>query len=170
MRHWLIYINPFFRTCDFIIGCAAANIYLTNVSRRDTSVKYTFLEIALFLLAVTAIIFMQNTKLHDETFYYRLLPLYSALSCALLLILPYEKGLITRWLSCCRSLLYLGAISFEIFMIHQLVIRYFWTIASRLTAVSPSGSGGFILCLSATIALAAMLHKLHSRFSLTRAK
>ena len=157
LRHWLIYINPFFRIFDFILGCIIAKQYM--LSRDDKTIwENTIMELLVFAVSIGTIYFMQYVHLHNEILYFRLLPLYTVAACILLFIIPYEKGRITQWLAHNKYLIYLGGISFEFFMIHQLVIRYYFEKAGKITHINTIG---FIFCLSTTMLFSIILQKTH---------
>ena len=70
------------------------------LSRDDKKiVENTIMELLVFAVSIGTIYFMQYVHLHNETLYFRLLPLYTAASCILLFVIPYEKGRITQWLA-----------------------------------------------------------------------
>ena len=112
--HPVVYIHPLTRWADFMTGMLLASIYKTQaVQIRHNNVAET---VAVVLLGVAVYLFNRLSVAYS----------YVALSVpaawALVFILAYQQGYVSRLLSC-RVLTFLGNISFEMFMIHLLVIR-----------------------------------------------
>lgn len=119
---WFIYISPFFRIFDYLIGFLLGLIF---VNLKDNSMKkiriswvYTILEIGtLFLLYKSyKLPYFQEDSLRYGLYY---IPI-----CALIIfIFAFGKGILS-YIASTKILIHLGKLSFYIYMIHQLMINY----------------------------------------------
>ena len=109
-------------------------------------------------MSIGTIYFMQYVHLHNEILYFRLLPLYTVAAMYTVIYHTVRKRTYNQWLAHNKYLIYLGGISFEFFMIHQLVIRYYFEKAGKITHINTIG---FIFCLSTTMLFSIILQKTH---------
>jgi peptidoglycan/LPS O-acetylase OafA/YrhL len=119
---WFLYIFPFFRIFDFIIGIIIFSVFLKFRNISINSFKITFIESSSLLLLF--IFYWHRTSFCIESrwsLYYWIPMVFIILTFAL------QKGFISRVLSH-KWLVYLGEISFSFYMIHQLVIKAMWAI------------------------------------------
>jgi peptidoglycan/LPS O-acetylase OafA/YrhL len=123
--HQIFYINPFTRVVDFIIGIFIFNIYQT-FTRKKRSINYNYLEISAILLLLVFFLFHQSiAPVARYSFYYWIPMGY------LIFSFSFQKGSISKFLSR-KTLIHLGEISFGFYMFHQLVLRYFSIINSKI--------------------------------------
>lgn len=119
--HHLFYINPVFRLIDFGIG-----IFLFNISKKFndyfSSKKYivTLLEAGSIALFVLFFVFHNKIPVVYRYSCYYWIPM-----ACIILSFSLQKGLISRLLSH-SFLIVLGEISFGIYLIHSIVIGYFY--------------------------------------------
>lgn len=114
----VVYIHPLVRCMDFLVGMLLGSIYKESAESVHHRSFWTWLEAgSVGALFVVVLVF---TKL-PSTFSY--VTLSAPAVWLLTLVFSYEGGMISRWLSW-KPVVFLGNISFELFMIHHLVIKY----------------------------------------------
>ena len=140
-RLWLLYIFPPNKLVIILLGVGTARLFLTYLNQLKGwigIIRGTLLEITALLLAIDFVmwgIFAQFTKnilFFMNTPFDKSLELintnYIAAPIVSLLIIgvfAVEKGIISQFLKT-RPFLFLGEISFSIFISHQLLINYFF--------------------------------------------
>ena len=113
--HAILYISPLTRWLDYLAGMILAAMY-----KEDTlKLKHGNLAEAGAVTLLAAVILVFN-RIPPALKY---VALSAPMAWALVFTFAYQKGWISKVLSC-RVLTFLGDISFEMFMIHLLVIRY----------------------------------------------
>lgn len=119
---WFIYISPYFRFFDYLIGFIFGFVFLVikNNIRPSTinTIIYSILEI--FSVVAFYLIFKSNV-LQIDSLRYGIF--YVPTSILIIFIFAIGKGMVSKILFF-RPLVYLGNLSFIIYMIHQLVINY----------------------------------------------
>ena len=119
-HHWIFYINPLFRSIDFIIGMLLSKVLL-NKDRINIGEKigYNFLEIGSIILFC---IFYSNARYIPQI--YRWNVYYTPILILIIYILYFQRGIVSDLLSS-KIMLYLANISFEFYMLHQIItIKY----------------------------------------------
>jgi len=114
----LIYISPFFRLIDFILGVLLFEIYVRLVNQKWSRLKATILEfsaIALFVL------FYVNHQAIGQLYRYSVY--YWLPMLTVILVFSLHKGWVSKLLSNKISVL-LGEVSFSFYLIHQLTLSY----------------------------------------------
>lgn len=115
-EQWILYINPLFRSFDYLIGMFLGQLHLIN-KEKSISRKYSSImeigTIAIFLIA------LYNLKFVPRYLEYGLY--FTPFITILIYIISLEEGIISNWLGN-KILLNLSKISFEFFMIHMPVI------------------------------------------------
>ena len=140
-RLWLLYIFPPNKLVVILLGVGTAKFflkYLNQLKRWIGKIGGTLLEITVLLLTIDFIMWgkfaniTKNALLFFHTPFGKSLDLmntnYIAAPIITLLVIAVfavEKGIISQFLKT-RPLLFLGEISFSIFISHQLVINYFF--------------------------------------------
>jgi peptidoglycan/LPS O-acetylase OafA/YrhL len=119
--YWIIYISPFVRLIDFIVGMASGFLFikfknLISVQKKRT-IQFTCFELGAVLALFAAYFspYFKYVSLQYDAYY---LPFVSLL----IFVFAFEKGFISLLLSR-RFLIHLGKISFPFYLVHQLVIR-----------------------------------------------
>jgi peptidoglycan/LPS O-acetylase OafA/YrhL len=119
---WFIYISPFFRIFDYVIGFIFGLIYLSIKNKihdsKKTVVVFTVLEIVSVLLFY---VMFKSPILQIDSLRYGIF--YVPLSVLLIFVFAFEKGMVSKMISL-QPLVHLGKLSFIIYMIHQLMISY----------------------------------------------
>ena len=120
IEKWVLAIFPFTRMIDFILGSLFCLIFM---SLKDTLSIYnkiipTSLEIiSLVVLPMLLIIFPTL----QVTLYYP--PYHSLVMCIVILVFAFQRGFLSRILSN-KCFVLLGNLSFNIYLFHQIIIRY----------------------------------------------
>ncbi|MCI9873353.1 MULTISPECIES: acyltransferase family protein [Pseudomonas] len=162
---WSTYISPLTRLSEFMLGIAAYQIYLKifKVTHTPTA-SFSGFELVAIVIAAFA---MWSPNLHlfsnlpaklntPVTIWF--INCGGALAFAfLIIILAQQRGLISKALQA-RPLVYLGEISFALYMVHQVVIRLF-DMYPFLTAGLSSASA-FAAYYAASLLAAAIAHGL----------
>ena len=135
--HWIVYVNPFVRFLDFLIGGCLFVLSFSSIEdnfflTRLTNKQFTTVSFLLFLVVLLLSTFWDNE--------YFATAIWTIPSSLIILALYSING----GASICSSTLfniftnpkvrYFGDISFEFFMVHQLMIRYFSAIVKRVFA------------------------------------
>jgi peptidoglycan/LPS O-acetylase OafA/YrhL len=118
---WIALISPLSRSFDFIIGTAAGLIYLRNKNfiGRSTTTS-SVVEFSAIIIFVAFYLWHHNfaTKyIWNNSIYFNLV------ITAFIYVFSFQSGVISKILSF-SPLVYLGEVSFSLYMIHQLMIRY----------------------------------------------
>ena len=118
--HPYLYINPFFRIVDFILGITLHQVYKHNYFTRlyKSTVGATVLE----LLSVGAFVAVFSYH-NDVPVLYRYSCFYWVPMAMVIFSFAYQGGYLSKVLSN-NFLVLLGEISFSFYLIHQLVIRF----------------------------------------------
>jgi peptidoglycan/LPS O-acetylase OafA/YrhL len=125
LRLWLSYINPLTNLSAFILGTSAGltfQFHRTNIDfKRASGLQFNCL-IGICVLSIVAINARQGSWLAADYFGVSgCTPLFALL----LFALSYD-GVISRLLSC-APIVYLGEISYSIYLFHQLILRWIFT-------------------------------------------
>ncbi len=124
--HALLYINPFFRLIDFILGIFLYDIYLKIKTENwiiRNATKIEFSAIGLFLL-----FYFNHGAIYQP---YRYSVYYWIPMLLIILIFAIQKGIISKFLSR-RIFFLLGEISFGFYLFHILIFKYFELIFDTL--------------------------------------
>ena len=145
LQHWLYYINPVIRSCDFVIGILLFHIHQVIIGRvRLTKLSSTVLEISSILVFA---VFLYYHNLVPEVIkysYYTWLPL-----SLIILVFSFQKGYLSDILNN-RLLIILGKSSFGIYLFHRVVIKYF-SICNDKYLLIENGSAIVAITLTLTI-------------------
>lgn len=117
--HWILYINPFMRLADFVAGVLLGKIHTMKLGKRYHIFSYGFTV----FIPIAAIFYCIPSILHCN-----ITITYSALWFPVS-IFVIEMGALLKDSNfrnrAGRMLLLIGDLSMELFLIHQVVIRYF---------------------------------------------
>lgn len=133
LYHALLYINPFFRMIDFVIGIILGLLFVQwknnkEIQKRNKSkrIQYIVLGLSSFItMILLSVIYETENPLFIAAFYW--LPV-SLLIFSVSAINILGGGFILT----SKCLVYLGEISLSFFMFHQIIIRYAGIIFSKL--------------------------------------
>lgn len=121
---YIIYICPFFRAGDFIIGCCLSRCFCEKLIVVPCALKASLVEICIAVwIGISIYIYTYKIGfLGAEWFRYNML--FTPSSIVFIYCLANNRGIISKLLSN-RLVLWIGNISAYTFLIHQMVIRYF---------------------------------------------
>jgi peptidoglycan/LPS O-acetylase OafA/YrhL len=155
----IVYINPLARIFEFTLGIAAASIY-RFVSQNNlpwSRVQATFVEFCMVIMAILTLRFCDSL---NETLWiggagavYMSHQGGSIVWSALILVFAFERGWISKVLSLPGAVL-LGEISFSLYMVHTIVLRYFNQFSALIEMRPVLWFAGFwVVCLTISYAL-----------------
>lgn len=123
--HWFAYIFPPFRLGDYIMGVCLGFIY-TRYDFKKSVAFSSVLETAAIVLALVAS-WMYVSVGHK---WFCISLNYALSSLLLIFVFAEHNGIITKALSI-KPLVYLGNISGEAFLLHQITMKYVSTIGNH---------------------------------------
>ena len=152
--HWALYIFPPTRLIEFIIGALAFNIYI-KVSDKGIVFRNVFFHVSLVIgLALSVITAYYSSNTNNSVF---LATVWIIPSLLLLICATIEgEGIFLANITRNKVFVYIGNISFYVFLIHQLIIRYDELLFNKL-GINVLYS--YIVSLALTAILAFLLSK-----------
>ena len=160
--HWFVYIFPFSRLEEFLIGCNLGYIFKNTKKKLCPSNNniYTFAEIgviALIIVEMTAYVMVITIPAKiDPTIsssnWWGLTVIWTITSCILIYLFAKCNGIISNVLTN-RSLIFIGNISANTFLIHQMVYRYLILLETKIFD-NKYEYANIIMCFIITIASA----------------
>lgn len=132
-----LYTSPFYRIFDFILGMLIANMLINKKEYNNKkNTRYTVYEIIIFV--VFFIIYISTFFIKVEGV------VYSIIFTILIYVIAQEKGFISKLLKL-SILQKLATISFEFYMVHELIlivfrkvfkdINFYWGIKNLIIAI-----------------------------------
>lgn len=124
--HALIYINPFFRLIDFILGIFLYDIFLRIKSKQWIIKNATLIELS--VIGIFLLFYLNHGTVYQPLRYsvYYWIPML-----LIILIFAFQKGILSKFLSQ-RIFYLLGEISFGFYLFHILIFKYFELIFGTL--------------------------------------
>ena len=116
---WAVYIFPFYRSGDFIIGLLTGYFFVTN-KKPDGKVQQTFAQIVI-LCMTCAVIFAYNEDLLRSTSF-ALDLIWLPLSVACIYLFGINEGRLSKVLSSSKWPIMIGNVSGEAFLVHHICI------------------------------------------------
>lgn len=116
---WITYIFPVYRSEDFLVGCICGYLFLTEqekLKRYNT----TFFEFVIIVI-ITMQIIAYNSNRIDSVIAFSLFWIIT--SSLIVFLFALEKGRISCCLTKSKVLLWIGNVSGEAFLIHQIIIK-----------------------------------------------
>ena len=164
VTRWFIYIFPISRLEDFLIGCNLGYIFKNsqNLLYSNNNNFYTFFEfgvitiiiiqmaVFVMMVAIPAKIDPTNTSPN----WWGTTVLWTITSCALIYLFAIQNGKISNMLTN-KIFVYLGNISANTFLIHQMVYRYLELFETKILDNKYEYTN-IIMCFIITIASAYM--------------
>lgn len=120
-EHAVLYINPLFRVLDYTVGIIGGAIFLEIKARHKNNISSehgSIGEIAIVLSFIIAVICYSKVP---QGFAYCVF--YTPFSLAVIFMLSFNSGVVSK-IGNIKLFSFIGTISLEIFMLHQLVVRY----------------------------------------------
>ena len=138
---WFAYIFPLSRLEDFVIGCNLGYIFLQEKKNNKiiSERAYTWLEIgtiAIIVVELAAYVLLVTVPSEaDPTVrtenWWGLTVMWTLPSCAFIYLFALNKGKLSRILTN-KTLLFIGNLSANAFLIHHIVYRYLTTFEYKL--------------------------------------
>lgn len=148
--HQFIYISPFFRVMDFMIGIALYVCLKGKIQTEKRIVKGTILELLAIAVAIVALLLFPYVP--ERYSYASLYWIPSILLIAAFTISARMGGEFSHLLK--RSFfVYLGNLSFPFYMMHTILINWYQIAATFLSLPTASGYNALI-CILSTLAVA----------------
>ncbi|HXW23411.1 MAG TPA: acyltransferase [Xanthobacteraceae bacterium] len=139
--YWLGYFSPYARIFEFAAGCFAARLFCAlaavPVSRREAAAAHA-LVIASLAGIIAVIWWAQSIYLQDETTFLRFIRL-NVIMLPMITALLFAACRYRSWLSAAlsrRSLIFVGEISYSIYMLHLFLMPQFYGRAAPLSAAT----------------------------------
>ncbi len=129
-QQWMFYINPLFRSIDFILGIILFSIYEKIKHLKLRTAMYSLIEIGSILLFVGYIAAKEFVPEAIRESYGNWLPL-----SIIILAFSYEKGILSSKVLNKKVFVLLGNISFGIFIFHGVILKYF-KVANNYFAIT----------------------------------
>ncbi len=122
--YYFVYIFPIARSFDFIAGCLLGLLFQSfcqsNNHDNNSYFMYSSFEYSAIILLIIQIVFITNiSSIYVYTAF------FFPISCALTWLFAREKGFITKCLSRSKALLWMGALSYELYIVHRLILAFF---------------------------------------------
>ena len=130
--HWFVYVLPLSRLGDFVIGCNLGYVFLKMTKKNAFDRKnLTLMEsgvIIIILIQMTFYIWMVTVpEMNDLSIasenWWGYTVLWTISSCALIYLFAINNGMLSKYLTN-KSLIFIGDMSANAFLIHQMVYRY----------------------------------------------
>lgn len=117
---WIIYINPIMRSINFFMGMVLAKIFINKNQKDIKDIIYSRFEVIIFILFT--IIYIGSVFI-PRVFIWS--TYYSPIIMVIIYVFSFQRGFISKILG--RNIfMKLAKISFEFYMIHELVINICW--------------------------------------------
>lgn len=142
---WIIYINPISRSINFLMGMLLAKIF---INKNKKYVNYNIIETAIciaFIFIYIGSIFVPRVFIWSTY--------YSPIIMIIIYIFSFQEGWISK-IFMKNIFVKLSKISFEFYMIHQLVINICWKIIKSNNLIIS------IISLIVSLILATILNKI----------
>ncbi|TBL62447.1 acyltransferase family protein [Hafnia paralvei] len=139
--HWIFYVNPLFRVCDFIIGMLLCRFFLQTNFSPSKKLGSAMEILSLFFVALT--MYISTNYIEDMNIRYDFL--FIPCMTFLVMAFSFNSGVVSKLLSN-KILILLGEASFSFYMLH-------WMVIAKLTEVmNPSANNVKELLIYITIA------------------
>ncbi|GAB3854405.1 acyltransferase [Hymenobacter terrigena] len=153
-HHRFMYVNPFFRIVDFVVGITLHQFYKRGYLRGLYKAKpgATLLELLAFGVFGVAVYYRGEVVMGYRYSSYYWLPMV-----LIIFSFAHQGGYLSAVFST-RIWVWLGEISFSFYLIHQLVIRYLLTLNDR-HALDGSNEALGIAMFGVSLGLSYVLHR-----------
>lgn len=125
-NEYLFYINPVFRLVDFGLGILIYNLFKKVSDKQVSFLQANVMEIGSMVLLTVFFHFHSEVPQNYRFACYYWLPM-----CVLIFAFAFQKGIVSRIISY-PFFIILGEISFSFYLLHQILIRYFFSVNKRI--------------------------------------
>ncbi len=147
---WFVYISPFFRIIDFSIGILSG-IWVKKAynNKKLNVIAFSIMEI---LCIIFFIIAYKNRFIVDKFFRFGIY--YIPILTIIVIVFSFNRGIISKIISN-KVMMYFASISFEFFLIHNVVIHFMTrTILTQMPILV------CILCFFVSILISIIIKKI----------
>ena len=149
---WILYINPVMRSINFFMGMIFAKIFIekesVGVNKNNSYTKYELMLLALFAIIYICSIFIPRAFIWSVY--------YAPIIMLIIYTFSFENCKISRFLRK-NTFIKLAGISFEFYMIHQLIINICWRLIGKNKLIIAS------LSLGISFTLAMLLNSINTK-------
>jgi peptidoglycan/LPS O-acetylase OafA/YrhL len=133
-RWWLILVSPYLNLFTFLSGVFLSFIHHNIKDSKLIASRFraSICEISVIIISTAYFLLTLENMIFSSIFFMYGLPL-----ALLILIFSLQRGIISKFLSL-KPIVYLGEISFSIYMVHQIVIRGVEDYVGKVVVVSSS--------------------------------
>ena len=117
---WFAYISPFYRAGDFVIGLVVGYLYIQS-RNRGRAAWYTAAELTVIVLMVIQVGLYDRGSVRGNN--WALTLFWLPTSILFVFLFAEQRGALSRLLTRSRVLIWIGDISAEAFLIHQICIK-----------------------------------------------
>ena len=169
--HWFVYIFPMSRLEDFIIGCNLGYIFKkTNdsIKKNISSACFSFMEVGIVMIILAQLVMYvflisisANSAIFSEN-WWGLTVYWTITSCALVYLFAINQGQLSKALTN-KPLLFIGNMSANAFLIHQMVYRYLSTLERKIWG-EPNNYINILLCFILTMVSSYIWERINDHF------
>ena len=167
-QHYWIYVNPFVRLIDFIIGIALYKVYKYFKSLKTPLIRYANYDILAILIFIIFFVFKDKVDISYRYSIYYFIPMCLIILCFALSSGNSKQSLFSKILSN-KLLVKGGEISFSFYLWHLLVIPYFQIVFTKMGLNVPAEIQ-IILMLFLTIVLSYISFEFVEKYFNTKIK
>lgn len=143
MLKWVTYIFPVYRAGDFIIGLVSGYVFVV-LKKTDNKIRCTIVECVVIILMIIQVIIYTSGSIHATNWMLSLFWLPT--SVILVYSFAANNGSVSHTLCKSKTLIWLGNISGEAFLIHQIAIKFSEIITKNKYIVAIISFTATIVC------------------------
>lgn len=151
---WVSYISPFYRAGDFIIGLVAGYLFI-NFNNNWKRVQYTAAELFVIILMLIQVVLYDKGSIHGTN--WTLTLFWLPTSILFIFLFAVQKGAVSQMLTKSKVLIWIGDISAEAFLIHQISIKAAEAIIKNKWVVA-------FIAFAATLVGTVIWRRIYSRY------
>ncbi len=145
LQKWVTYICPLYRVGDFIRGLVAGYVFVT-IKNVWGEVQYTIAESAVIIIMVVQVIIYNSVSVRATNWMLTLFWLPTSVLC--IYLFAVNRGAVSKILSKSKVLIWIGDISAEAFLIHQICIKAIEYVTNNKWIVAALA---FVMTIIATV-------------------
>jgi peptidoglycan/LPS O-acetylase OafA/YrhL len=122
---WLLYLSPYSRVGEFVLGCLVAQFYLVlrDIPPTEREERLGGMVMTLAFLSIFAIMYVTYSTVHQSHLWFSLRFCFGLAPSAAIIIFCASRydALLFRWLSA-RSVVTMGEASYSMYLLHAVVL------------------------------------------------